>query len=188
MEALQSALSPAGPDAEAIAVLGWILFGGASVIVAGVAVLACCAHWGGETLRRRIATRDFVLVGGAVFPAVTLTVLLSYGLTLTGARVTATEPGALQIEVSGEQWWWRVRYLAAGSAPEAVTANEIRIPTGRQAKIILSSADVIHSFWAPSLAGKVDMIPGTVNRIRLRATRAGVFRGQCAEFAAARTR
>ena len=77
-------------------------FGGASVIVAGVAVLACCAHWGGETLRRRIATRDFVLVGGAVFPAVTLTVLLSYGLTLTGARVTATEPGALQIEVSGE--------------------------------------------------------------------------------------
>ena len=62
------------------------------------------------------------------------------------------------------------------------TANEIRIPAGRQVEIELSSADVIHSFWVPSLAGKVDMIPGTVNRMRLRAAQTGTYRGQCAEY------
>ena len=63
-----------------------------------------------------------------------------------------------------------------------MTANEIRIPVGRQVEIELSSPDVIHSFWVPSLAGKVDMIPGMVNRIRVRAASPGIYRGQCAEY------
>ena len=131
--------------------------------------------------------REFILVGGVLFPVVTLTALLTYGLMLTGARVGATDAGALRIEVTGEQWWWRVRYPATGNAMEIVTANEIRIPTGRQVEIKLSSTDVIHSFWVPSLAGKVDMVPGSVNRMRLKATKTGAYRGQCAEYVAART-
>jgi len=182
MEAHQSVLSPGGSDAEAIATLGWIMFGGAGAVFLGVIGLAVYAHLGGEKLRRRMASGRFVFAGGVLFPTVTLVALLIYGLILTGARVGVTQADALRIEVTGEQWWWRVRYPATGGAPDLVTANEIRIPTGRQVEIKLSSADVIHSFWVPGLAGKADMVPGTVNRIRLRATRPGTYRGQCAEF------
>jgi cytochrome c oxidase subunit 2 len=175
-------LSPGGSEAEAIATLGWIMFGGAGAIFLGVMGLAVYAHLGGERLRRHLASNRFVFAGGVLFPAATLIALLIYGLVLTGARVAATPADALRIEVTGEQWWWRVHYPPSGSAPELVTANEIRIPTGREVEIRLSSADVIHSFWVPGLAGKVDMVPGTVNRIRLRATDPGTYRGQCAEF------
>ena len=182
MPAQQTVLSPAGSDAEAIATLSWIMFGGGTAIFVGVLALAIYAHLGGGQGRRRLASREFIVIGGVVFPIIALTALLVYGLTLTGARGTATEADALRIEVTGERWWWRVRYPATGDAAAIVTANEIRIPVGRQVEIALSSADVIHSFWVPNLAGKVDMIPGVVNRIRLRATRPGVFRGQCAEY------
>lgn len=181
MEAKQSVLSPGGVEAADIAVLSWVMFGGATIVFLCVMALVAYAHWGGARLRRWLASSDFIVIGGVVFPLVTLTVLLIYGLMLTGARVAATEAGALRIEVTGEQWWWRVRY-PAGDAEAVVTANEIRIPVGRQVEIKLASADVIHSFWAPGLAGKVDMIPGVVNRIHLRATRADTYRGQCAEY------
>jgi cytochrome c oxidase subunit II len=182
MEAHQSVLSPGGSDAEAIATLAWIMFGGGGAVFLGVMGLAVYAHLGGETLRRRLASGKFVFAGGVLFPAVTLIALLIYGLILTGARVGMTQADALRIEVAGEQWWWRVRYPATGGAPALVTANEIRIPTGRQVEIRLSSADVIHSFWVPGLAGKVDLVPGTVNRIRLHATHPGTYRGQCTEY------
>ena len=182
MEAQQAVLSPSGLDAESIATLGWIMFGGGSAIFFGVVGLAAYALLGGARPRRYLASRSFVVVAGVLFPAATLTALLAYGLILTGARVAAPEVGALRIEITGEQWWWRVRYPGGADAAPMVTANEIRIPIGRQVEIRLASADVIHSFWVPNLAGKVDMIPGTVNRIRLRATRAGTYRGQCAEY------
>jgi cytochrome c oxidase subunit II len=66
-------------------------------------------------------------------------------------------------------------------APVA-SANEVRLPRGQRVEIELSSPDVIHAFWIPSLGGKVDMIPGRVNRLVLEPTRAGSFRGVCAEF------
>src|SRR5262249_44029506 len=59
------------------------------------------------------------------------------------------------------------------------------IPVGRPVNIELSSADVIHSFWVPSLSGKVDMIPGQVNRMRIEADRPGVYNGMCAEYCGA---
>jgi len=178
MEAQQSVLSPAGPDAEATTALSWIMFGGGAMIFLGVVFVALIAYRGSETWRRRISSDAFIFYAGIVFPTVTLVALLIYGLMLTGARVMATEADALRIEVVGEQWWWRVKYTGT----EAVTANEIRLPVGRQAEIKLSSADVIHSFWVPNLAGKVDMIPGVVNVIRLRAEKPGIYRGQCAEY------
>lgn len=182
METQHSVLFPGGTDAETIATLSWIMFGGATAIFLGVAGLTLMAYLGGETMRRRIASGKFIFWGGVIFPLVTVTALLVYGLMLTGARVMASSGTTLRIQVSGEQWWWRVRYPASGEAAEAVTANEMRIPVGREVEIELSSPDVIHSFWVPSLAGKVDMIPGVDNRIRVRAARPGIYRGQCAEY------
>jgi cytochrome c oxidase subunit 2 len=89
--------------------------------------------------------------------------------------------GSLVISVSGEQWWWRVRYLLPGG--EAVElANEVRLPVGEPVQFRLESPDVIHSFWIPSLGGKMDMLPGRLNLLTLEPTRTGVFRGACAEY------
>jgi cytochrome c oxidase subunit 2 len=85
---------------------------------------------------------------------------------------------AMTIVVTGNQWFWDVRY--PGGA--AVTANEIHIPTRTRINTVLRSDDVIHSFWMPQLNRKADMIPGHPNRILLYAEHPGVYRGQCAEF------
>jgi cytochrome c oxidase subunit 2 len=90
----------------------------------------------------------------------------------------------LKIMVVGEQWWWRVRYEpATGGAVDL--ANEIRLPVGEPVLFELESPDVIHSFWIPSLGGKMDMIPGRRTRLTLQPTRTGVFRGTCAEYCGA---
>lgn len=102
----------------------------------------------------------------------------------TGAAFSArteTQP-AFSIEVTGHQWWWEVRYSSEEPSRVFTTANEIHIPVGQSVEVKLVSADVIHSFWVPALAGKTDLIPGQTNVMQLEASRAGVFRGQCAEF------
>jgi cytochrome c oxidase subunit II len=85
---------------------------------------------------------------------------------------------AADVIVVGHQWWWEVRYPASG----AVTANEIHIPVGRQMRVRLDSADVIHTFWVPQLGPKKEMIPGHPNYIWLQADRPGVYEGACAQF------
>ena len=178
----QSALAPAGPEAEAIAALAWIMFGGGALITAVVIASTVLARHGGDRLRRLMAGDGFIVAAGVAFPLVVLVALLVHGLLLMGGRGSVAMADAVQIEVSGEQWWWRVRYPGGDDAADVVTANDIRIPVGRNVLLQLSSPDVIHSLWVPALAGKVDMIPGMVNRLRLRADRAGIFRGQCAEY------
>src|SRR3989449_10214106 len=71
---------------------------------------------------------------------------------------------ALKVEVIGHQWWWEYRYPAL----HIVTANELSLPVGRPVQVSITSADVIHSFWAPALGGKRDAIPGHVTRIAFR--------------------
>lgn len=110
-----------------------------------------------------------------------LAAYLTYGLALLPDLIEPAPEGSLKIAASGEQWWWRVRYLTPGG--EAIElANEIRLPVGEPVELVLSSPDVIHSFWVPSLGGKMDMIPGRVTRMALEPTRTGVFRGACAEY------
>lgn len=82
---------------------------------------------------------------------------------------------------SGSQWWWRVRY-SLRDRPPIDLANEIHLPAGRRINTRLVSADVVHSFWIPAIAGKMDMIPGRINRLALEPTRVGTFRGACAEY------
>jgi len=125
-----------------------------------------------------------IIGGGVIFPTVVLAALLGYGLpSLTGLLEPAV-PGQLMIAVSGERWWWRVRYTTAGGEVIEL-ANELRLPVGAIAQVSLSSDNVIHSFWIPSLAGKVDMIPGRTTRVSLEPTRTGTFRGVCAEYCGA---
>ncbi|HEX6268236.1 MAG TPA: cytochrome c oxidase subunit II [Burkholderiales bacterium] len=181
LDGIQSALNPQGPDAALIAEISWVLFAGAAVIFTAVMALAAWAVFGGRERTARLSPRLLIVGGGMVFPAVTLFALLVYSLARAGS-LHPVEENALRIEVVGEQWWWRVHYLHADGRVDFATANEIRVPVGRPVELLLKSADVIHSFWVPVLAGKLDMIPGRTNRLRLRAARPGEFRGQCAEY------
>jgi cytochrome c oxidase subunit 2 len=181
LDGIQSALNPQGADAALIAEMSWVLFAGAAVIFAGVMALAAWAVFGARERTARLSPRLLVVGGGIVFPAVTLLALLVYSLA-RAASLHPVEGEALRIEVVGEQWWWRVHYLDASGRRDFATANEIRVPVGRPVELLLSSGDVVHSFWVPVLAGKLDMIPGRTNRLRVRAERPGEFRGQCAEF------
>ena len=182
---MQSVLAPHGPEAAAVATLGWVMFAGGALICLALAGLVVLAIRGKGGARRVLKTEKFIVWSGVLLPVVVLAGLLSWGLVVAGGRIAPPSPGALQIEVVGEQWWWRVRY-GSGTGPDTAqaveTANELRIPVGRDVELRLVSRDVIHSFWVPSLAGKVDMIPGMTNRLRLSASEAGVFRGQCAEY------
>lgn len=185
-DGIQAVFEPAGPRATEIARLGWLLFIGAALIFLFVMALAGYVVFARSDRRHRLASSRLVIGGGIVFPVVTLTALIVYELLLadelTIASETASEPAALRIEVIGEQWWWRVHYLDEAGAPDVITANEIHIPIGRPVEFVLKTADVIHSFWVPQLAGKLDMIPGRTNSFVVQADRPGVYRGQCAEY------
>lgn len=180
-----SALHPAGPDAEALVELTWILLAGATAIFALVMVLAALAVFLPERWRPRLSSNAMILGGGVAFPVVVLSALLVYGVGLTGELRAPAGRDELRIEVTGHMWWWEVRYPGAGGAAPVATANELRLPVGRPVALIMTSADVIHSFWVPSLGGKMDLIPGHERELRLRAARAGRYHGQCAEFCGA---
>jgi cytochrome c oxidase subunit 2 len=176
----QSALNPHGPAAREIADLAWLLFAGGSVIFVFVIATVAMALYGPPRLRAWLGGTRVIVAGGIAFPIVVLTALLLRAFVPEGFA-QAAQP-AVQVEVVAEQWWWRVHYVDAAGDQDFATANEIRIPVGATVEIALRSADVIHSFWVPSLAGKIDMFPGRVNTLRLSADRPGVFRGQCAEY------
>ena len=178
----QSTWNTIGNDAAQISLLANIMFAGGAVILALVVILTTLAIRGQTAWRARISNERMVFWGGIAFPVVTLSALLVYGLLLTGAVGRLSEPDALRIEVTGEQFWWRVHYPQADGQPGFATANEINIPTGRAVELVLASPDVIHSFWVPNIAGKLDMIPGQQNRMIIKASEPVVARGQCAEF------
>jgi cytochrome c oxidase subunit II len=180
----QSALDPAGEGAERIALLFWWMAGGATVVWLVVVALILISYRAEPDPQNQHKAKILIIGGGALVPTLVLAVLLSFGLAEMPGLLASPPEGSLRIAVSGEQWWWRVRYLPAGR-PEAVLANEIRLPVGEPVELLLESPDVIHSFWIPSLGGKIDMIPGRVTRLTLAPTRTGVFRGACAEYCGA---
>lgn len=132
----------------------------------------------GETSERRLTTIVTIAVGATVAIIAGLTVASFYATRSIGVA----DPEALTITVKGQQWWWQVFYADSAYGPGFQTANEIRIPVGEDVRIRLESADVVHSFWVPSLAGKQDLVPGRSNSLLLRADKPGLYRGQCAEF------
>ena len=178
---MQSALDPAGRDAESIATLFWWLLGGAVVVWVAFIGLAFYAIRIRPEAHSKRAADLLILGGGVAAPVAILAAYLSVGLMTLPDHLAPAPEGSLQIAVSGEQWWWRVRYLTP-EGDVVPLANELHLPVGERVDILLESPDVIHSFWVPSLGGKIDMIPGRTNRLSLEPTRVGIYRGACAEY------
>lgn len=171
-----STLEPAGPAAQAVSTLWWIMLLGASAILILVLGLLAMAF---VTPARHTRARLWLVGGGVVFPGVVLAGLLAVGLVLGEQMIP--HRGAEQVEVVAEaaQFRWRFSYPGTALAP---TDNVLHIPAGQPVVVNLSTKDVIHSFWVPQLAGKMDAIPGRTNRLSIEAFTPGTYQGICAEY------
>ena len=181
----RSILDPAGPAAQGIADIWWVMFTGAVVIWILVVGFLLIALLRGENTRELAKPQRLIVGGGLVLPTVVLGALLVWG-TLDSARLTGIgeRPEAV-IEVTARQWFWEFRYLDDEGNAVAMSRDVLAMPLGRMVEFRVTSADVIHSFWIPRLGGKMDAIPGRVNRLRLRADHDGrgtPIAGQCAEL------
>jgi len=182
----QSVFNPAGPAARSIATLGWALLA-LSAVVYGLVLAALL--W--ALLRQRRESDETAQTEARLTRSVIAAVAVT-GVTLVGIAIAswATErrllapsgAGAVTIDAIGHQWWWEFRYHDV-SPPEIVDSpNELHLPIGVPIVIKTMSRDVIHSFWIPNLQGKRDLVPGQVTHLWLQVDRAGVYRGQCAEY------
>jgi len=179
-----STLDPASPMARQVANVWWGMFAFATLVLVAVSVL-----WVYALARKPRQTseehairlnRRWVIGGGIVLPSLSIIVLLIFGIPTGRSMLPLAVDGEqpLKVQVTGHQWWWEVHYPESG----VTTANQLIIPAGRLIDVQVTSADVIHSFWIPRLGGKMDMLPGRTNVIRIEAGHAGIFHGQCSEF------
>lgn len=128
------------------------------------------------------------LIGASVLALVIIAVPTLKAIWSTYDVPEAEAKDVYEITATGYQWWFRFEYPAEQASLDAntkaplVSANELVIPAGRPIRIHLRTVDVIHSFWVPKLAGKVDMIPNRPNHLWLRADKPGYYWGQCAEY------
>jgi cytochrome c oxidase subunit 2 len=191
-QAPMSTLAPVSDAAARIASLTWFMLVLSAVvflIVLGMLVAAILRN-----RRRDPLAVDFtpkskmaVILGGAAFPAVILTAIFIISLGAMG-RFPSNAPAVAAFTITGEQWWWRIRYddtaRAAPATPTAPVAfaNELHVPVGQAVYLTLGSADVIHSFWVPRIQGKIDVIPGSRTELHMVVTQPGTYRGQCAEY------
>ncbi len=175
-------LDPAGPYSDKVATLAWSLFALGAIVTAIVVAALWIAVKGPPAWKSKLGGERAIWLGGVAFPGVVLSVLLVWGLTLTASLTHPIRGDEMRIRVTGEMWWFRVQYLDPAGAVVMEDANEIHIPVGQPVVLELESADVIHSFWVPHLSGKKDMIPGRRTLLRIKADRAGVFGGVCAEY------
>ncbi|HWH23517.1 MAG TPA: cytochrome c oxidase subunit II [Candidatus Limnocylindria bacterium] len=177
-----STLDPAGPQAQQMADLGWLMFGLSVAIMGLVSVLIGWALWRARRPREDepppVSPTKLILGGGVLLPLMVLPVIWVLSLGQMGNLARPAEPLTLVIEVTGRQFEYQVDY--PGHA--ASLRNEIRMPTGEPVLFRLRSEDVIHSFWVPRLGGKVDLVPGQLNEHWLEASVAGTYEGRCAEY------
>jgi len=182
----QSALDPRSGPAHSISVLWWWMLAAATVVFLGaVGLIALALLRRGRTGAPVVGEREgfnlgMVTLFGIGIPMVTLIALfvIANFVVMPDTDAPAASSTELTIEVTGQQWFWKVRYPGTS----VVTANEIHIPARTRVDVIAETADVIHSFWVPQLNRKIDTIPGRRNRILLYADRPGRYRGQCAEY------
>jgi cytochrome c oxidase subunit 2 len=173
-----STLDPAGGAAASIATLWWVMLLGAAALFALVMALFVLTigrpGWGSGASPARWR---WLLLGGLVLPALILVPLVAYGL-VAGERLLPLGSATL-IEAEGRQWTWTFRYPDHGGVE---TRNVLHLPAGVAVDIVVRSVDVIHSFWVPRLAGKIDAVPGHANHLRLQADAPGRYDGRCSEF------
>lgn len=180
----QSTFDPAGPVARWQRDIYYLLFWAAVfvfVTVTSALVFALVRYRGRRRdggLPPQVHGNRALEIAWTFAPAVVLTVI-AVPMVMVAFRVATPPAGtSLEVRVVGHQWWWEFNYPDLGFT----TANEMHIPVGRPVKLVLESADVIHSFWVPKLAGKTDNIPNRQNTMWLQADEPGVYMGQCAEL------
>jgi cytochrome aa3-600 menaquinol oxidase subunit 2 len=152
-----------------------MLAGAAAIFVFVMALLALA--WRRQA-GKRTDDRIWFWGLGLAFPLVVLTALTGYGMVL-GERLRPDREDVVTVRAEARQWAWSFGYA---DAPGLVTDTILHIPAGQPVDVEISSRDVIHSFWVPRLAGKLDAIPGHVNRLRLQADQPGDYAGVSAEF------
>lgn len=191
----QSVLNPVGPQSGRISRLWWLMFYVCSAVFLLVSAAVLVAIFRRRSERERTtnapdtlpdAGREErmtrVIVGAVAVTAVVLFVFLIASFTTGRGLYSLPSQQALIIKVTGHQWWWDVEYEDPLPSNIVYTANEIHVPVGRPVLFRLMSDDVIHSFWAPNLSGKTDLIPGHQMVLTFQADQPGEYRGQCAEF------
>jgi cytochrome c oxidase subunit 2 len=191
-EGIQSALGAAGHHAARIEGLWWLFFWACTAIYVVViaAVIVAVRRGRMEHTERAGEMTLAKSVAGATVVTIVLLVGFTFASLVTGRALgfnrelpdRADAPDALVVQVTGRQWWWSVEYDNPQPSLRVTTANELHLPVGRPIVVTLKAADVIHSFWVPNLAGKVDMVPGRRNVMNLYIEKPGVYRGQCAEY------
>ena len=186
----QSTFDAAGPVAEKQLTLFYIVFWAAVfvfIVVGGIllyAVIRFRRKPGEDKMPVQVHGNTKLEIGWTIAPAIVLAVIAVPTVVYIFDISDPPLDGALEVNVIGHQWWWEFEY------PEqnVITANEMHVPVDTPVILNLMSDDVIHSFWIPKLAGKVDVIPSNLNKMWFEASRGdieslpAVFFGQCAEF------
>lgn len=195
----QSIFYTRGPAANSIGNLSWamtILFVVTTIIMGILLAIAFYRRRGNLAEHEPIDAEGgqmWIAIGGILIPLIVLTVLFVVGLGMMSDFPIHGMPGMPSskqmvrsmkpdILIVGHQWWWEIHYLNDDPSKTFITANELHLPLRQPVNIEVKTADVMHSFWIPALNGKVDLIPGQPNFIRIVASQAGVFTGQCAEY------
>lgn len=184
-------LDAAGPHARATETLFWVFIAVNGLI--WFAVLGVLFYFLARNRRPRLEApvettpaterRPRLYIAAALGATVLiLTGFVGYSYAVDRQLIGFDSHPQLEIEVTGHQWWWEIRYSGATPSDGFVTANEIHVPVGTRVKLKLQSADVIHSVWFPNLAGKRDVIPGHDEELVIEADRPGIWNGRCAEF------
>ncbi|HUR18715.1 MAG TPA: cytochrome c oxidase subunit II [Acidimicrobiales bacterium] len=180
----QNALDPKGPEAIRLDNLirpVFLIAAAVFVLVEGLVVYVALRfrRRSDDEAPKQVHGNVKAEIGWTIAPAAVLLVVGVFTVfTLFDISETPAGPGVVRVTVTGHRWWWEYEY----PDHDVVTANELHIPTGQKIAVTLLSEDVIHSFWPPKLAGKVDVVPNRVNKMVIEAKTPGVYHGQCAEF------
>ena len=180
-------LTGAGAKAGPVVALTWGVLIVSILVIVIITLLLAMAVW-----RRRAAAprhhlekdqggQNWLWIGVSVSAFALLVTVVWTVKVLTDIQTPSAAP-AVTIEVTARQFWWQAHYISSDPARDFTTANEIHIPTGRPVRLKLLGGDVIHSFWVPQLAGKMDAIPGQINETWIEADRPGDYAGQCTEY------
>jgi cytochrome c oxidase subunit 2 len=186
---LPLSLGSCGGSQSALSSLFWVFFWISSIIWVLVVVVLIIALFRRHAERPDPLLIDLktehhfgIVVTGLALMTGAIVIALSLLSFAAQAQLFGRAQHGLTLKIIGHQWWWEVQYEDTDPSRTVTTANEIHLPIGEPVTIQLSSGDVIHSFWVPSLMGKMDAVPGRNNEVDFTIGKPGIYRGQCAEF------
>jgi cytochrome c oxidase subunit II len=183
-----STISPQSPQAREIQDLYSLVFWLALIVFVGVQIGIV---YTALTFRRKSEEDDrpeqvhgnrTLEITWTVIPAIVLLLIFIPTVRLMYAQADEVGAADYEIDIYGKQFWWEVHYSEPEEVAGVVTGNEIWLPQGHRVVFNLHTNNVIHSFWVPQLMGKMDLIPGHINRIAIDTENLGYYYGECAEF------